>query len=301
MNKSNNRWWVYQQERFPLVAHGPMVIVFCLALFSFSATAGLSLDLEALGLLLSAVILVLSLFFQLRIADEYKDAEIDQRYRSERPVPRGLVSLPELACIGTALCFLQAGLALIIDWRLLLILAATWGYIALMTVEFFVPRWLKARPLAYLLSHMFVMPMIALLASAASWIPAGNGIPSGLGWLLSGAFCLGVVLEVGRKIRAPADEKTGVDTYSGAWGVPAATTLWIISGCLAAAAFSIASGFRHLVPWVITLSALVFAAFVVLAGFTSRGGVVGKRVEAYSGIYVLALYLALGATAVAGQ
>jgi 4-hydroxybenzoate polyprenyltransferase len=297
MNNSGKRWWVYQQERFPLSAHGPMVIVFCSALFSFSAEAGLSLDPGTLVLLLSAIALVLSLFFQLRIADEYKDAEIDRRYRSDRPVPRGLVSLQELACIGVALCFLQAGLALVIDWRLLALLGVTWGYIGLMTVEFFVPRWLTARPLAYLLSHMLVMPLITLLASAVFWIPAGSGMPPGFGWLLFGAFCLGVVLEVGRKIRAPADERTGVDTYSGAWGVPAAATAWILSGCLAAVAFAMASDFGHLVPLAIALSAVVFTTFAVLAGFNSSGGIVGKRVEAFSGVYVLALYVALGAAA----
>jgi len=300
MNNAKNRWWAYQQERFPLVAHGPMVIVFCFALYSFSARAGANVDLETSLQMLAAFVLVLSLFFQLRIADEHKDAEIDRRYRSGRPVPRGLVSLQELACIGIALCLLQAGLAMIIDWRVLALLGATWGYIALMTVEFFVPHWLKARPLAYLLSHMLVMPLIALLASAVFWIPEGNGSPAGLGWLLAGSFCLGVVLEVGRKIRAPAAEKDGVETYSSAWGLKAAATAWIVSGCLAAGAFAIASGFSAVVPWVIAASVLVCAAFAVLSGFNSGNGIKGKRVEALSGIYVLALYVALGATAVHG-
>ena len=300
MSNSKNRWWVYQQERFPLVAHGPMVVVFCLALFSFSAQGGLVFDLRTIALLLVAFVIVLSLFFQLRIADEFKDAEIDGRYRSHRPVPRGLVSLQELACIGVALCILQAGMALIIDWRLLALLVGTWAYIALMTVEFFVPDWLQARPLAYLLSHMLVMPLIALLASAVYWIPSASGMPGALGWLLAGSFALGIVLEVGRKMRAPHDEVHGVETYSGAWGIPAATVAWILSGCLAAGAFAFAMGLRDSLVWVTAASLLVFSLFVVLCGFLSRNGLIGKRVEALSGIYVLTLYLVIGVAPIAG-
>ena len=32
-----NRWWIYQKERFPIFAHGPLIIVFCTAVMFFSA------------------------------------------------------------------------------------------------------------------------------------------------------------------------------------------------------------------------------------------------------------------------
>lgn len=295
MNRESNRWWIYLQERFPLPAHGPMVVVFCLALFGFSAGPDAAWREQTSFLLGVAFVLVLSLFFQLRVADEFKDADIDRRFRAHRPVPRGLVSLQELACVGMALAFLQAGLALIVDWRLALILVGTWAYMGLMTVEFFVPDWLKARPLIYLLSHMLVMPMIALLASAAYWLPQGSFVPDGLGWLLGGSFFLGIVLEIGRKLRAPADEESGVETYSASWGVPMATVTWAVSGCLAAVAFTAALGLDQFVLLAALGAALLFACFMVLAGFISRGGIVAGRVEGLSGLYVLMLYLALAA------
>lgn len=294
MVKTGNRWWIYQQERFPLIAHGPMVLVFCFALFSFSAQEGLALDWHTVGLMLTAAVVVLSLFFQLRIADEHKDADIDRRYRPQRPVPRGLVSLQELACVGIALCFLQAGLALVVDWRLGVILLGTWIYISLMTVEFFVPAWLKVRPLAYMLSHMLVMPLITLLASAMYWVPFGRSMPPGLGWLLTGSFFLGIVLEVGRKIRAPVDEQTGVDTYSSVWGVPVAAIVWGISGCLAAGAFALALGLTTFVLPAVAVAGVSFTLFAYLGGIVSPGELVAKRVESLSGIYVLGLYLVAG-------
>jgi 4-hydroxybenzoate polyprenyltransferase len=35
------------------------------------------------------------------------------------------------------------------------------------------------------------------------------------------------VIEVGRKIRAPADEEPGVDTYSSVWGCSKAVLIWL--------------------------------------------------------------------------
>jgi 4-hydroxybenzoate polyprenyltransferase len=36
-------------------------------------------------------------------------------------------------------------------------------------------------------------------------------MPAGLFWFLAASFCNGVVIEIGRKIRAPAQEEEGVD------------------------------------------------------------------------------------------
>ena len=92
---------------------------------------------------------------------------------------------------------------------------------ALMTREFFVAEWLKARPFTYLWSHMLIVPLIDLYATACDWLPAGVAPPAGLGWFLAASFFNGIVVEIGRKLRAPADEEPGVETYSAAVG-PAA-------------------------------------------------------------------------------
>ena len=56
---------------------------------------------------------VLLFFLQLRIADEFKDYEDDARYRPYRPVPRGLVSLRELAWVGVGAAAIQLALAIL--------------------------------------------------------------------------------------------------------------------------------------------------------------------------------------------
>ena len=230
-----NRWWVYQQERFPIFAHGPLVIVFCLAVMLFSALQQGD-DLPGTLRIAGAVISTLILFFQLRVADEFKDFEIDSKYRPHRAVPRGLVSLNELAKLAFAGAAIQFLIALTIDVGLIPVLIVVWAYIGLMTREFFVPEWLLRNPSVYLVSHMLVMPLIAFYVSTFDWLCHCRDMPAGLGWLLLLSFCCGLVLELGRKIKVPASERTGVETYSGLWGSKMALILW--SAAVAASVFA---------------------------------------------------------------
>jgi 4-hydroxybenzoate polyprenyltransferase len=74
-------------------------------------------------------------------------------------------------------------------------------------------------------------------------LAAGAAAPhAGLAWFLIVSFFNGVVIEVGRKIRAPQDEEVGVETYTALWGRPQAIMAWLgallltaISAWLAAA------------------------------------------------------------------
>src|SRR5262245_51703150 len=88
------RLWQYQEERFPLTRHGPLIAAFGASAVCLSALLrGATPDLVAM---LIAILVLFGFFFQLRVADEHKDNEEDTKYRPERPVPRGLVTLAEL-------------------------------------------------------------------------------------------------------------------------------------------------------------------------------------------------------------
>jgi hypothetical protein len=110
-------------------------------------------------------------------------------------------------------------------------LIVCWAFMGLMAFEFFVQRWLKARPLAYMLSHAPVTGLIQVQASAWVWT---DSMPGGVLWLALCATAVGIMLELGRKIRAPENEEPGVDTYSAAWGVPHAVAAWLLAGATAA-------------------------------------------------------------------
>lgn len=292
------RWWVYQRERFPLFAHGPLIACFSFCAISYSAQLRGASGPTLAGWAVAFIICLFS-FLQLRIADEFKDAVEDARWRPYRPVPRGLIRLRELGWLWAVTAAVQLGLAAWFapDWHLTGLLLVTWAYLALMTREFFCREWLKAHPLLYLWSHMFIMPLVDLFATACDWVPAGTGLPAGLGWFLVVSYCNGLSLELGRKIRAPADEEAGVETYTVLWGRPRAVVAWwgtllvtALAACAAAARIRFGLGAA-----LILACALLIAAVLARHFLNSPETRAAKRIERFSGLWTMLLYLSLGA------
>jgi 4-hydroxybenzoate polyprenyltransferase len=165
-----------------------------------------------------------------------------------------------------------------------------------MSREFFARVWLKERPVIYLFSHMLIMPLIDWFATGCDWVRAGEGMPDGLFWFLAASFCNGVVIELGRKIRAPEQEEVGVETYTFLWGRPVAVAAWLAAltatlGCALVAAQRIA--------FTVTVAAVLgglLAGAIALGMYFVRTARprLAKTIEAYSGVWTLALYLTLG-------
>src|SRR5205814_2059908 len=149
---------------------------------------------------------------QLRLADEFKDFEEDSRYRPYRPVPRGLVTLRELGVLWALTGLVQFGFALWLQPSLAPLLALVWVYLILMSKEFFVGEWLKAHPVPYLISHMVIIPLVDLYATACDWWTQDGSPPNGLFWFLIVSYFNGIVIEIGRKVRGPKEEEPGVNT-----------------------------------------------------------------------------------------
>lgn len=294
-----NRWWIYQRERFPIFAHGPMVIAFCVSVLLFSALQQDDVILPGAGQAIGAIVSALLLFFQMRVADEFKDFDIDLRYRPHRPVPSGLVSLHELAVLAFVGAAIQFLIAVTLDVGLVPILVAVWSYLWLMTREFYVPEWLKRHPVAYLLSHMLIMPLIAFYVSAFDWLCSCKDIPAGIGWLLAVSFFAGLVLEIGRKIKAPTNERVGVETYSGLWGAGRSAIVWV--GCVGAATLAFVTAIGYLdasadsIGFAVIAVILPALALYTAMPFIRRAHDISDRaIEPVSGVVTLVLYLGLG-------
>lgn len=291
------KWWTYQKERFPVVAHGFLIAAFSFSAVSFSALLRGSHTLPDWPSLLVAFLNSFFAFLQLRIADEFKDIDEDTRYRSYRPVPRGLVTLRELGWLGLGTAVIQLLMALALLPPLVALLLATWTYLALMSREFFAREWLKARPFTYLWTHMLIMPLIDFYATACDWLHFGLRPPPGLFWFVIVSFFNGIVIEIGRKIRATEDEETGVPTYTVLWGRTGAVLAWFIalSGTTASAIYASS----HI--------GLAGAVACVLAVLLSINGITGllfiragqrryaRLIEPLSGFWTLSMYLSLGA------
>jgi 4-hydroxybenzoate polyprenyltransferase len=235
-------------------------------------------------------------FFMLRVLDEHKDAGTDQRYRPELPVPRGLVTLAELRWVGGGALIAVLALNALLAPALLLACLAIAVWAALMTREFFVREWLRAHPAAYLISHMAIMPMIDTYTTGLDWMVAGARPSPGLACFLVVTFLNGTVIEIGRKIRVPETEREGVDTYTGAWGIRAAPTIWLM--VLLAAAFTAWLAARYSGAGSLTAVALVglvpVTAFPAIRFLQAHSAAGARSIEKASGLWVLASYLLLG-------
>ncbi len=284
------RWWTYQKERFPIFQHGPLVAAFSSCAVAYSSMlTGTPPQWQAFVV---AFVTCLIFFLQLRIADEFKDAEEDAEFRPYRAVPRGLVKLRELGFVFAAGAVIQLSLALLYSPMLVIVLAIAWTYLALMSVEFFARDWLKARPITYLWTHMLIMPIVDFYATACHWIPSGEKPWAGLGFFLAASFCNGLVIELGRKLRQPEDEQEGVPTYSKLWGLKKASWVWF--GCLVATCiFATIAAFiiQFTFPVLITLAVLLLWAMKHVIGHQKTKA---KTFELIAGVWTLALYVSLG-------
>jgi 4-hydroxybenzoate polyprenyltransferase len=145
---------------------------------------------------------------------------------------------------------------------------------------------------------MLIVPLIDLYATACDWRVAGDTTPhSGLVWFLLAGFFNGVVIEIGRKVRAPRDEEPGVETYSALWGRRTAMMVWLgamllsaLSGWLAARQIDFG------LPVAILLAILLLAATVIAIRFLQKPVTNRARlIEPMSALWTLLIYLSLGA------
>jgi 4-hydroxybenzoate polyprenyltransferase len=296
-----NRWITYSRERFPLAAHGPLVAAFSASAVCFSSLLRGSRTGPAVPSLVVAFVTSLLFFLQLRIADEFKDYEEDALYRPYRPVPRGLVTLRELAWVGVGCAAIQFALALWLEPSAAWLLLAAWAYLALMTREFFAPRWLKRHPIVYMTSHMLILPLVDLYATACDWWVAGlRRPPAGLVWFLLVSYLNGIIVEIGRKTRVPADEEHGVETYSALWGTRVAARAWLAAvAATAAAAWAASAQIGTQGPMLVLLGGLVMACAAAAWRVTTIGGPGGGRpIELMAGLWTVLMYLGLGAAPV---
>jgi len=289
------RLWIYQAERFPLFRTATLLVVFTAASISVSAHLA-QRALPGLWTFVVAACVALVFFFQMRACDEVKDHDEDCKYRPERPVPRGLVTLRSIVVLALGLAGLAALLTATLTPWLLALLAAVWLWLALMTAEFFVPDWLKARPFLYLASHMVILPLIDLFVTGTEWLPHDTWPPQGLWLFLVLSFLNGCVLEIGRKVWAPENEREGVETYSSLLGAKRAAQLWIAASA-AALLLLIAVSFAVGAPKLVSAIGVVAFAAVAVTGWrfirhpTAAGQ---KRIDMLAGLWVLVCYGAAG-------
>ncbi|HZF99410.1 MAG TPA: hypothetical protein VEY71_00325 [Chitinophagales bacterium] len=291
------RFYIYQKERFPLLGHGALILSFSFSAVSYSRICRGAEGFIPLSVFFAGAFVTVTIFFLVRVFDEFKDAEDDAQFRSYLPVPRGLISFKELTYMAVAVVALQVLVQLLLFPKMLLLYALVMGYLLLMGKEFFVPTSLKAHQPVYVASHMIIIPLVDCYASGLDWYLEDVRAPLGLLFFFGVSYMNGVVIEFGRKIRVPEKEEHGVLTYSALYGANRATLLWL-GFMLATLGLSFAASANA--GYGVLAYALLSFFFVVcsLPGFiflNNKSVKLSKTIEYASALWTVAMYLTLGA------
>lgn len=286
----------YLRERFPLLGHGLLIASYGSSnQFLARALTRPGEPMHYTWSSLSGAVVLLCLFFHLRVFDEHKDYLEDCRNHPDRVLQRGLVTLRDLRWLGAIAIATEVVLASLHSQAALSAVLVALGFSVLMLKEFFVGAWLRRHFLLYAVSHMLIMPLFALVVFSFATKRWPWTAP-GWFWLYA---CVGFFVtfnwEVSRKIRAPEDEREGVQSYTKIFGTYGAAhvvlAIRVVDTLLVA-----------LVGWHLGLSRWFYLALVALfvvcaLGFlhyrlrtTSR---TAKRMETYAGMYIVAFDLVL--------
>ena len=138
---------------------------------------------------------------------------------------------------------------------------------------------------------MLILPGLTLFCLACSGEIRWEYLPFCLACFLNG-----IVIEIGRKIRAPEDEIFGVETYSSIWTPKKASCLWGIAMTSTLITAAYASIYIDFVGG-LTLILGLFLCIGLRIGFVyvkrlDRPS--ARWIDKWSGIWTMMLYLSLG-------
>lgn len=290
------RYFAYLKERFPLLNHGILILSYYssnqfLAQVLENSGSGVHYNLNSLG----GAIVILCMFYHLRVFDEHKDYDDDVKFYPERILSKGIISLKELKITGAAAIALELVISFFLGLPAFIAVVLTILFSLLMLKEFFVGEWLRKNFFIYAISHMLIMPMFALVIFS---ITTGKFFfeADPLFYLYSFVgFFVTFNWEVSRKIRAPEDEIAGVSTYSQIFGVYGAAYLVIIIRVIDTAMVSVVGYFLGLSIWFYLVLIILF--LVCLTGLLqfrfNTNKKTAKLMETYAGLYIIAFDLTL--------
>jgi len=290
------RLYQYQAERFPVLGHGLLIVVFSFSAIAYSRLCrGLS-DFVPAERYWVCVFNTFTIFLLLRISDEHKDQEDDARYRAYLPVPRGLISLAELRWVAYVVIAAQILINAFLYPRMLPLYAIVMLFLGVMAREFFVRNWLKKHLFWYVVSHMFIIPLVDVFASGFDWLLDGAVAPVGLLFFFLTSYCNGVVLEIGRKIRPPDYEEPGVQSYTYILGTRRAVYIWQMILFITGVCAALAALYAGHSGWTFAVLGGLFVLCMTpsLLFLRHHSRLRAKWVEYASALWTIGMYLTLG-------
>jgi len=201
----------YQKERFPIIQYLIYILLYDLG-FSILSSYLVNKYVSFSSINIIGFISVFLIFFELRLFDEIKDYDIDLKYSPQRPVQRGLISINEVKKMLLIVIILLLFCNTFYGIQNFVLMVIIQIYIIIMAKEFFIGKKLKKNRVLYAMLHMVVMSLMTLYIISHAVLVSMLNIRHLT--LLAISYLIGFIIEVGRKIEAPKEEKPGVDNYS---------------------------------------------------------------------------------------
>lgn len=284
-------FWEYLQERFPPQVNGLLILSYFAANYLLAHGAVWPEEqLKVSWRFLAGSIVLLLMFFHLRVIDEHKDYEQDRIVHPQRVLSRGLVTLRQLRLAGSVAVALELGLSLSLGLpafsMCLILLALSW----LIYKEFYAGEILERHLLANAFLHLLVMPVYSLFVFAVAVERFPWEAPAVMLLYAWVSYGVGLAYELARKTRSPAEERPGLITYSAVIGpYPAAY------GALAALLFSgtlsaVVGGLMKFGLWyhLAVGGLLLLVAFGVLDFRLRTNANTAARLPIYAGLFIFA-------------
>jgi hypothetical protein len=294
-----NYFWAYVQERFPLQANGVLIASYFTAnyLLANGSTLQGGGPLEISWRFPAGCIVLLFMFFHMRVIDEHKDFERDRVVHPDRILSRGLVTLKQLRNAGLFAVAVELCFSYLFGAPAFFMCAVLLVFSWLIYKEFYAGELLENHLLANAFVHLIIMPAYSLyvFTVVADRFPWSAPVPMLLyAWV---SYGVGLAYELSRKTRAPADERPGLITYSNvkgpyppAWG---ALLALLFSGII-----SVLVGLLMDFAWwyhAVVLALLLIVAFGVIHFRVRTSTFTAANLQIYAGMFIFAFDILLAA------
>ena len=280
------KWYIYQKERFPILTFGLYVFCITIAVFCFTTSLmGTPLPyVMQWNLILPMFIVAFLQFLMIRIIDEFKDYKEDCKYRPYRPVPRGLITLKELKILFVICAILQLIITIYANPKGLTYLFIMWVFFAIMSIGFFIKKFLDKHILIEVCLDELLMPIRVLYL--ASYI----GIYTDIWKILLMSYVISWIVEIARKIRCKEDEEKGVKTYTAVFGIKKATLILFTLETILMIIQIIILGQKYIA---LAIGAYIIVNLINLLFVIKKNKIMAKLTELSANIYIIISYLSL--------
>lgn len=251
------RWRIFVKERFSPLNYILMIT------FYFGANAVVALAASRTKPVLTSVeifgaLIILSIFFHLRIFDEIKDYEKDLTVHPDRPLARGIIAISEAKKVAVALILMELALGLIIGPPAFLMTCCVIAYSLLMYKEFFVRDWLRPRLATYAFSHTVISCWMSLLIYSVVTNRYFWQVSKEYGMFLIANMMIFNIFEFGRKTFSKEEGKDLVESYSSGLGpVRVAASVFFMASVAVSISFWLGGVFNAPIAFFISMGLLL--------------------------------------------